>query len=73
MGKMVPHELAAELGWVYDKNDHGEDGWWYWGDDGKRHWTRGMAAHRYMYNALMDYLYGGGKEACMKKAMESLR
>lgn len=69
MGKMMPHELAAELGWVYDKNNHGEDGWWYWGDDGKRHWTQGMAAHRYMYNALRDYLYGGGKEECMRRAM----
>lgn len=72
VGKTAPHEWAAELGIIYDANMHGEAGWTYQGNDGNYYHTTGMEAHRYMYNALMDYLYQGGKEACMKAAWEAV-
>ena len=37
-------------GWKYDKNGHGDAGWYYYGDDGKKHWTRGMPSRPYMYD-----------------------
>lgn len=73
MGKTSPHEFAGELGWVYDVNNHGEAGWVYQDDQGNYWRTKGMAAHRYMYNALMDYLYQGGKEECIERAMKELK
>lgn len=42
-------------GYQYDVNSHGENGWYYF-KDGQIHFTKGMAAHRYMYNTLIDYL-----------------
>lgn len=48
-------------GYQYDVNSHGDDGWYYKDDDGNYHWTKGMTAHRYMFNALNDYLNGGAK------------
>lgn len=48
-------------GYQYDVNNHGEDGWVYKDKEGNYHFTRGMEAHRYMYNALIDYLTGGVK------------
>lgn len=48
-------------GHQYDVNNHGDDGWVYLGKDGEYHFTRGMEAHRYMYNALIDYISGAYK------------
>lgn len=72
VGKGSPHEFAGEVGWTYDVNNHGEAGWVYQDEQGNYWRTRGMAAHRFMYNALMDYLYQGGKEECIKKAFGEL-
>lgn len=49
-------------GYQYDVNNHGEDGWYYMDEHGKFHWTKGMQAHRYMFNALNDYLNDGVKK-----------
>lgn len=43
-------------GWVYDVNDHGEAGWVYKNKDGEYRWTQGQEPHRFMYNAVNDYL-----------------
>lgn len=37
-------------GWRYDENNHGEKGWWYMGEDGNWHWTKGMPSRPYMYD-----------------------
>ena len=37
-------------GWVYDVNEHGEDGWWYYNDQGEKRWTKGMPSRPYMYD-----------------------
>lgn len=47
------HPWAGEIGWEHDVNEHGEKGWWYYGWDGKRHWTKGMPYRPFMYNTLM--------------------
>lgn len=67
IGKQIPH-IADELkriGWKYDRNEHGEKGWWYpttendpnphkWIDpNGQlRAWTKGLPAGRNFYDAL---------------------
>ena len=67
MGAKFPHvaEELQKIGWKYDKNKHGEAGWWYptTEDDPNTTkkktengewiaWTRGLPAGRYFYNAL---------------------
>lgn len=47
VGKQNPGNSIP--GWQYDVNEHGEEGWWYVGKDGKRHWTKGMPSRPYMY------------------------
>ena len=43
----------------YDVNGHGNDGWYFRDDEGIIHFTKGMVAHRYMYNAINDYYFKG--------------
>lgn len=52
VGEANPHDLAAESGWEYDVNQHGDSGWWYLKstDMGNRfRWTKGMPARPFMY------------------------
>lgn len=49
VGADNPHPNVTIPGWRYDVNEHGEKGWWYKGDDGEWHWTRGMPSRPYMY------------------------
>lgn len=53
VGRSNPH---PELdGWVYDINGHGEEGWIYFNtNDGRLHWTAGMAARPFMYNTAVQ-------------------
>lgn len=51
-GARSPHPEPA-LGWAYDVNNHGDDGWWYLGIDGF-HWTKGMPSRPFMYNACQE-------------------
>ena len=48
VGAGSPH--PNPVGWAYDVNGHGDAGWYYPGDDGKLHWTRGMPSRPYMYD-----------------------
>ena len=48
VGKQNPGQSIP--GWQYDVNEHGEEGWWYIGNDGKKHWTKGMPSRPYMYD-----------------------
>lgn len=50
-GQQNPNPNKYASGWQYDVNEHGESGWWYMGDDGKYHWTKGMPHRPFMYNA----------------------
>ena len=50
VGENAPAPHAPIHGWEYDVNSHGEKGWWYVGDDGKRHWTKGMPSRPFMYD-----------------------
>lgn len=49
-GDRNPHPEKVAVGWVYDVNKHGDKGWFYRGDDGKLHWTKGMPARPFMYD-----------------------
>lgn len=49
MGEGSPHPDPGIAGWRYDVNEHGDAGWWYKGDDGEWHWTKGMPSRPYMY------------------------
>lgn len=54
VGQENPHPKPE--GWEYDKNHHGDNGWFYPGDDGEWHWTKGMPARAFMYETRMDLL-----------------
>ena len=49
-GKEEPHPEYFAMGWKYDVNEHGEAGWFYKGDDGKVHWTKGMPSRPFMHD-----------------------
>ena len=55
MGSQNPHiaEYLAEVGWIYDVNEHGEAGWKYPKGDGTYGWTRGIPASKKFYNAMI--------------------
>lgn len=64
-GAESPHPEPGLAGWKYDVNNHGEEGWWYMGDDGEWHWTAGMPSRPYMYNtaqSLKDLIIPSAKE-----------
>ena len=46
----------APKDYKYDVSGHANNGWFFY-KDGQIHWTKGMKAHRYMYNALVDYYF----------------
>ena len=47
-GQNTPHPEPD--GWKYDVNQHGEEGWWYWGEwDSNWHWTQGMPSRPFMW------------------------
>lgn len=50
----------------YDVNKHGDDGWWFKDENGTLHWTKGMKAHRFMYQATIDYVTTGYKTIFQK-------
>ena len=73
-GKRDPNPYDYIPGWTYDVNEHGDKGWWYVGDDGKPHWTKGMPHRPYMYETAQsirrseayiarELLKGGGNKA----------
>lgn len=57
-GTGVVGESAAHpnpQGWQYDVNDHGDEGWVYYDDDGgKFRWTKGFRSRPFMYNTARD-------------------
>lgn len=49
VGQGSPHPDPID-GWEYDVNEHGEEGWWYYDENGNRRWTKGMPSRPYMYD-----------------------
>lgn len=50
------HPKAPEVGYNYDTNNHGEDGWTYFDKFGILRWTAGMPARPFMYYAYLEML-----------------
>jgi predicted dehydrogenase len=50
VGSNNSHPEASAKGWRYDVNEHGEKGWYYEGDDGEWHWTKGLPASKMFFN-----------------------
>ncbi len=48
VGSQNPHPNTSIIGWKYDINEHGENGWFYW-RDGAWHWTKGMPSRPFMF------------------------
>lgn len=55
-------------GWVYDVNEHGEEGWWYYNDQGEKRWTKGMPSRPYMHETarMLRNMVGTMGEEVMK-------
>lgn len=62
VGEENPHPKASKDGWIYDVNDHNEEGWWYpttyddpnpykWTDPNGvlRAWTKGQISKPFVY------------------------
>lgn len=46
-GSWSPHP-DNKIGYAYDINNHGYDGWYYYDEEGE-HWTRGMPSRSFVY------------------------
>lgn len=54
-GKEGSHPLSGELGYDYDINNHGEEGWFYYNSEtGKSGWTTGMPSRPFMYETTKE-------------------
>lgn len=58
-------------GYQYDVNGHGAEGWYFF-VDGEIHFTTGMEAHRYMFNAIQDYVVGGEYKVLFEKSFKNV-
>jgi hypothetical protein len=50
VGASNPHPAMP---WSYDVNNHGEQGWIYYDENGQR-WTKGMPSRPFMFNTSME-------------------
>ncbi len=49
-GAQASHPMASAMGYQYDVNNHGDDGWFYYNQEtGKSGWTTGMPSRPFMY------------------------
>lgn len=56
----------------YDVNGHGESGWYFFDDENNLHFTTGMEAHRYMFNAIQDYVVGEEYKKIFEKSFNTV-
>ena len=54
VGEEYPHPQANDVGWNYDVNGHGDNGWWYMANDGQYHWTKGAPSKPFMHNTVVQ-------------------
>lgn len=59
-------------GYESNSSGKGEDGWFFQTDDGQVHFTHGMEAHRYMFNAIRDYVIGSEYKRIFKRCFENV-
>lgn len=54
VGSNSPHPAPMENSWEYNiertPKAHENGGWWYYDDNGKRHWTKGQPSRPFIYN-----------------------
>ena len=68
-GSEAQHPKAVELGYSYDINGHGEDGWFFYNSEtGKSGWTTGMPSRPFMYDMTMEL-----HKECQKLAKKYLK
>jgi hypothetical protein len=54
-GQEAQHPMSGQVGYVYDVNNHGEEGWVYFNErDGQYHWTDGMPSRPFMYDTVQQ-------------------
>lgn len=53
VGSKSPHHDTSIIGWKYDVNEHGEEGWFYFRDQ-KWHWTKGLPSRPFIYETAQD-------------------
>ena len=58
-------------GYQYDVNGHGNSGW-YFDYEGELHFTTGMEAHRFMFNAIQDYVVGNEYKRIFSKSFNAV-
>lgn len=64
VGSKSPHPNPQD--WQYDVNNHGDEGWVYYDDDGgKFRWTKGFKSRPFMYNTARQL-----EKDCKKIAQE---
>lgn len=64
------HPLPGD--YVYDMNEHGEDGWYFYDAEGNLRWTNGMQAHRFMLEAVNDYYFKGEYKRIFERVFNRL-
>lgn len=58
VGKLDTNNRASQVGWQYDVNNHGNDGWTYYNEEiGAYVHTKGYAGKSFLYDAFWDYFY----------------
>ena len=64
VGSQSPHPNPS--GYVYDMNNHGDKGWFYYDDgSGEFRWTKGFKSRPFMYNTAREL-----EKECLKIAVE---
>ena len=56
----------------YDVKGHGDEGWFFYDKEHNLHWTKGMEAHAFLFDAVNDYLYRGGFDTIINEVMNEV-
>lgn len=59
-------------GYVSDASGKGNEGWFFFDENEELHFTHGMPAHRYLFNAIQDYTVGNEYKRIFKRCFESI-
>lgn len=60
------------VNYQYDVNGYGDNGWYFFDNEGNLHFTTGMEAHRYMFNAIQDYVVGEEYKKIFEKSFNAV-
>lgn len=56
----------------YDVKGHGDEGWFFYDKEHNLHWTKGMEAHAFLFDAVNDYLYHGGFDTIINEVLNEV-